>query len=101
MAVTLSERDVYVGAHVTDEVKEKLRYAASRRRMSMSALVSTILEDYLNREDEAPAPEAARSNRRGLVDRVNQVTDTHAETEPPLPFEPHDQHVHGETCKSS
>lgn len=58
-----TDRDVFVGAHLTNSNKEKLRAEAARRKMSMSLLISEILEDWL-----AVAPdeqlEPIRSNRR-------------------------------------
>lgn len=60
----ISDRDVFVGAHVTDEVKEKLREEAARRKMSMSALIAEIVEKYLAAPKDASG-DRRRSNRRG------------------------------------
>jgi len=66
----LSDRDVFIGAHVTQEQKDAFREEAKRRRVSMSALVSEILEKFLIEE-----------NLLALRPYKNN------EQEPPLPFE--------------
>lgn len=62
----MSDRDVFIGGHLTEQNKEKFRKAALARDMSMSALLSEIVEIWLGVEDERigavvvdPAVEAA------------------------------------------
>lgn len=42
-----TDRDVFLGVHLTLETKESLRKEAERRKVSMSFLVSSIIEDWL------------------------------------------------------
>jgi hypothetical protein len=58
-----TDRDVFVGAHVTFETKEALREEAERRNVSMSLLVSTIIEEWLPTGAQEQV-EPVRSNRR-------------------------------------
>ena len=50
MMVIYSERDNYVGAHVTPQFKLALRHAAFCHRMSMSKLVAKAIQEMLDRE---------------------------------------------------
>lgn len=43
----LSERDVYVASHVTQDVKDALRVESEREKSSMSRLVALALRDFL------------------------------------------------------
>jgi hypothetical protein len=76
--VIASDRDVFVGIHVTHDAKAKLREEAKRRGMSMSALVAEVLDDFLV---VAPSEqiEKKRSNKRRAVNPN--------ETDVPLPLE--------------
>ena len=44
-----SERDEFTGFHVTKQVKEALRLEAIRQRVSLSFLLSSICEQWLER----------------------------------------------------
>lgn len=57
----ISDRDQFIGAHLTLELKEKLRVEAQRRKMSMSALIAEIVEKWLA---APPENDRRRSNRR-------------------------------------
>lgn len=61
-----SDRDVGVMFHVTAETKEMFRLEAARRKVSMSALLSQILEEWL---EFAPLEqlEPKRSNKRDVT----------------------------------
>ena len=58
-----TERDVFVGAHFTLEQKEAFRAEAERRRVSMSALLATIIEEWLITAPQEQLEEI-RSNKR-------------------------------------
>ena len=73
-----TERSVFVGAHITAEHKEKFRAEAARRQVSMSALISTILEEWLGVATEEQV-ETKRSNKRVIAMK---------EIDTPLPLEP-------------
>lgn len=45
--ILISERDTFVGAHVSGEVKRALRMAASRKHVSMSAFVAEAIQDKI------------------------------------------------------
>lgn len=65
MSIT-TDRDVFVGAHLTYEQKEAFRLEALRRRKSMSALLAEIIEDWLLVAPDQQVEEI-RSNKRGIV----------------------------------
>lgn len=46
----MSDRDVFVGAHVTPEVKDALRAFARRQNKSMSAVVFEVIQEKLEKE---------------------------------------------------
>jgi hypothetical protein len=80
MGIILSDRDTFIGGHVTEEVKEKIQELAQSRRMSVSALLSTVLEAFVRAEESKKLlPE--------LTPKFNVVLPTVTEVEPPLPFE--------------
>ena len=66
MAITMSDRDVGIMAHFTYEVKEKFRAEAARRKMSMSALLAEIVEEWLEYAPQEQI-EVVRSNKRKSV----------------------------------
>ena len=41
------ERSIFIGAHLTADQKEQFKIEAERRHMSMSALISEIIEEWL------------------------------------------------------
>ena len=45
----MSERHVYVAAHITEETKETLRQEAAKQGVSMSLLVSIAIVERLER----------------------------------------------------
>lgn len=47
--ILYSDRDVFVGAHVTANDKHALRETARRKSMSMSALVAQAIKEKLER----------------------------------------------------
>jgi hypothetical protein len=51
----MTDRTIFTAAHLTPESKEKLREEAKRLRMSMSALISKIVDEYLKKERKAKA----------------------------------------------
>lgn len=73
-----TDRDVFVGAHLTREKKEMLRTEAERRKSSMSLLVSDIIDEWLETAG-AEKIEPSRSNKRTPVSTEEDV---------PLPFTP-------------
>lgn len=83
----LSDRNVFVGAHILQEQKDQLRFQAARRRVSMSALVASIIADWLI---SAPSEkiEVPRSNKRDISDEMARVEAALArEIDVPLPLE--------------
>ncbi|MCG3774242.1 MAG: hypothetical protein JW395_1060 [Nitrospira sp.] len=65
MAIT-TDRDVFLGIHVTQLDKDQLKEEADRRKMSVSALASSVLSNWLlTASEEELAP--TRSNKRGVV----------------------------------
>ncbi len=58
MAVTMSERRIFLGAHVTEKVKGRLEQESMERSMSQSALVFEIIRDYFIRKDRDAAKES-------------------------------------------
>mgnify|MGYP003577772739 FL=1 len=72
-----TDRDEFVGFHLTREVKEKVREEASRRKMSMSALIADVIEDWLEVAPQEQV-EAKRSNKR--------APQNSNEEDVPLPF---------------
>ena len=75
--VITTERDVFVGAHLTRAAKEKLRIEAHRRGKSMSAVIAEVLDDFLEVASQEQL-EGVRSNRRIVNPNEEDV---------PLPFE--------------
>jgi len=61
-----TDRDVFIGAHLTQGQKELFRSEAERRRVSMSELLSHLVEEFL---EIAPSEqlEPKRSNKRDPV----------------------------------
>jgi len=70
-----SDRNIFVGAHTTLEVKERFRKEADRRKLSMSALISNILEEWIDAAEKEQL-EPVRSNKRGNPNGIDV----------PLPF---------------
>jgi len=64
-------------AHLTLETKERFRAEAERRKKSMSALVSEVIEEWLAVASSEEVP-AVRSNKREPVDPLRDI---------PLPLE--------------
>lgn len=58
-----SDRDIFVGAHLTLEDKEHLREEAKSRKISMSALISNIISKWLA-TGTADEFKVERSNKR-------------------------------------
>jgi hypothetical protein len=80
MGITLSDRDTFIGGHVTDEVKERIQEMARERRMSVSAFLSTILEKTIREEEFS-------NHVNRVTTKVHPVLPHVIEFEPPLPFE--------------
>lgn len=59
----ITDRDIFLGAHVTAETKEAIKVEADRRKVSVSHLVSNILEEWLvvAQDEQVETP---RSNKR-------------------------------------
>ncbi len=55
----ISDRRVFVGAHVTETVKEALREEAKKRQVSMSLLVSLSIIEGLERRGHRLEMESA------------------------------------------
>lgn len=70
-----SNRDIFVGAHLTLENKELLRAEAKRRNISMSHLISNIVEEWLVVAVDQQVDPPTRSNKRMIK-----------EEDVPLPF---------------
>lgn len=69
-----TDRDVFIGGHFTKEQKDQFKVEAARRKMSMSALLSQIVEDWLVVAPDEQVEEI-RSNRRTirLVDKATGI----------------------------
>jgi len=67
----ISDRNVFLGAHLTQEQKNLFRKEAERRKISMSELLSHVLEEWLI---IAPAEqvEEFRSNKRFVKETVQE-----------------------------
>jgi len=53
----LTNRDVFVGGHLTYEDKERFKIAAQKREKSMSLLLSEVLSEWLqNNEPDLELP---------------------------------------------
>ena len=65
------DRNVFLGAHLTQEQKNLFRKEAERRKISMSELLSHVLEEWLI---IAPAEqvEEFRSNKRFVKETVQE-----------------------------
>lgn len=72
----LTDRDVFVGFHLTPVAKEQLRVEANRRNKSMSALLSELVEGWLETASGEKL-EKVRSNKRIVNPNEEDV---------PLPF---------------
>jgi predicted DNA-binding protein len=59
-------------AHLTLETKERFRSEAARRNKSMSALVSEVIEDWLQTAADEDVGEV-RSNKRGEIRLVKDA----------------------------
>lgn len=59
----LGDRDQFVGFHMTPEGKTALLEEAKRRRLSMSALINEVLEDWLKTASQETL-QPIRSNKR-------------------------------------
>lgn len=77
MAITKSDRDVGIMAHFTADTKERFRAEAERRKVSMSQLLSDVVEEWL-RTATGEQLEEKRSNKRGPIDPLRDI---------PLPLE--------------
>jgi hypothetical protein len=90
MSIT-TDRSIFLGAHLTREQKEGLKREAERRKVSMSALVSFIIEEWLIVAPQEQL-EPVRSNKRfsGPRSRLNILDETEKmimkEEDVPLPF---------------
>ena len=62
-----TERDVFIGAHFTKDQKESFRREADRRQISMSALLSQLVEDWLEVASQEQV-EPKRSNKKAFHD---------------------------------
>jgi hypothetical protein len=72
MAITQSDRNVPIMAHVRAQTKERLILESERRKISMSALISELLErELVVAEDEEVA--FKRSNKRGPIDPLKDI----------------------------
>jgi len=60
MSIT-TDRDVFLGGHVTFEAKEAFRRLAAQRSKSMSELLSDLIEEFINvADDQQPEPPPSR-----------------------------------------
>lgn len=73
-----SGRDVFIGGHLTEESKEEFRAAALRRGISMSALLSEIVELWLSVERDRLAQDPEQAKVEEALNREEDV---------PLPLE--------------
>ena len=78
-----SDRDVFIGAHLTLEQKERFRAEASKRRMSMSALLSEVVESFLSTIKTEPKEKSKRKSKN-----QPNITGNIKEEDIPLPFHP-------------
>lgn len=76
----MSDRDVFLGVHVTQDVKDALKKEADRRRTAVSPLVYEILEQWLIAAPDEQVEEV-RSNKRAIKDPLRDI---------PLPLEGED-----------
>jgi hypothetical protein len=59
--MTLSERQEFVGGHVTPEIKQALQKSARKRKTSVSKLIHLALVDFLIRDGFDVEEERRRS----------------------------------------
>lgn len=71
MSIT-TDRDVFLGGHVTFEAKETFRRLAAKQSKSMSELLSELIEEFIMVADEPP-PDTTRFREQDV----------------PLPFQEH------------
>ena len=83
-----TDRNVWLGSHVTQKIKDDFRAEADRRKMSMSALVFQVLEQWLQIGPLEQLPEK-RSNKRDIKFRKDafEIAMKPFEEDVPLPFE--------------
>jgi hypothetical protein len=87
MSITQSDRDIFIGAHLTHEQKELFRKEADRRGVSMSALVSYLIEEWLVIAPQEQV-EKIRSNKRSRLNIIHETEEMiKKEKDVPLPFE--------------
>lgn len=55
MSIT-TDRDIFIGGHLTFETKERFRQEAQKRDKPMSELLSDLIEEFLLVVDDGPAP---------------------------------------------
>ena len=77
-----TNRNIFIGAHLTQEQKDIFRKEAERRNCSMSALVSQIVQRWL--VVAVTEPVEVRSNKRRDTPEVEAALAK--EIEIPLPF---------------
>lgn len=82
MSIT-SDRDVFIGAHFTEDQKEQFRLEASRRKMSMSALLAQVVGEWLVLAQQEQL-EPKRSNKRDAPEVEAALA---KEIDIPLPLE--------------
>lgn len=59
-----TERNIFIGGHLTAEQKESFRYEAERRDVSMSVLLAQIIDEWLVKAEQEEIEGSERSNRR-------------------------------------
>ena len=69
MAIT-TDRDIFLGIHVTQETKDDFRAEAYRRDMSQSALASRVIEEWLVK-GQKESLEPKRTNKRLVSTEVD------------------------------
>lgn len=75
-----TDRDVFVGSHMTQENKDALQAEAKRRKKSVSECVADVIEEWLITAPQEQLEEE-RSNRRKTDQEVDPLKDV------PLPLE--------------
>ena len=83
-----TDRNVWLGSHVTQKIKDDFRAEADRRKISMSALVFQVLSHWLEDAHLERLPEI-RSNKRDIKFKKDafETAMKPFEEDVPLPFE--------------
>lgn len=77
----MTDRDIFIAAHVTQETKDRFKIEADRRKKSMSLIISELIEKFLETAEHEHL-EPIRSNKRTPLEEALA-----REEDVPLPLE--------------